>query len=149
MKIQLIFSTNSGGTQSAATTVAETLTKLGHSVDLKETLEVDLEQLGTHDLTILASPSWDYNGLEGQPHEHFIEFLPKAEKKLQGKKLAIFGLGDSSYTVYGGAVDELEKFAKKIGAILVTPSLKIDGYFYHTQEATEALTHWAETLVYN
>lgn len=146
MNILLIYGTNSGGTQAASGTVEEKLKSLGHNVSVKEVLEVNVEEVGTHDITILGSCSWDYNGLEGQPHEHFVTFLPKIEGKLKGKKVAIFALGDSSYTVFCGAADELLKFAQKEEAVIIGQPLKIDGYFFHTAEATEALTAWASTV---
>jgi sulfite reductase alpha subunit-like flavoprotein len=46
---------------------------------------------------------------------------------LSGKKVAVFGCGDSSYTHFCGAVDVIEEKAAQLGANVVMASLKIDG----------------------
>ena len=47
--------------------------------------------------------------------------------ELKGKKAAVFGPGDSSYSLFCEAVDILEKRLKECGAEIIIDSLKIDG----------------------
>src|SRR3989344_7871115 len=123
MKVLVVFATNSGGTQLAAENVKEILAKNNHEVSLKEVRETNIDEFVNFDLIILASPSWDYEGLEGQPHPDFRQFIESAKgKKLDGKKFAILGLGDSSYTYFCGAVNHLENFVKELEGTLVTES---------------------------
>src|SRR3989337_3398772 len=99
MKVFLVFATNSGGTQLASQIIEEALSKNNHQVTVKEVRDTKIDEFNTSDLVILASPSWDYEGLEGQPHPDYAPFMENAKgKRFAGKKFAVFGLGDSSYT---------------------------------------------------
>ena len=68
MKILIVYATNSGGTQLAAQIVQETLVKHSLTAELKEVRDTSADEFEGYDLVILSSPSWDYEGLEGQPH---------------------------------------------------------------------------------
>ncbi len=131
----------------ASQTVLETLTKSGHNVVLKTAVETKVEDLIASDLIVLGSPSWDYDGKEGQPHEDFIKFIELIKSvSLENKLFAVFGLGDSSYMNFCGAVSALEEFVKNVKGKLVAESLKIDGYFLDQQKSTQSLTDWATKL---
>ncbi|OGG18790.1 hypothetical protein A3D78_02125 [Candidatus Gottesmanbacteria bacterium RIFCSPHIGHO2_02_FULL_39_14] len=147
MKILLVFATNSGGTQLASQIVAETLTKNNHQVTVKEVREVSPADFAAADLIILASPSWDYESLEGQPHPDYRPFMEGIkDQKFAGKKFAVIGLGDSSYTYFCGAVNVLEDFIKKIDGTLVTDSIKIDGFYLDQSTNSQKLDMWAQNL---
>lgn len=147
MNILLMYATYSSGTSMAAQTVADTLTNHSHTVTVKLVEETDPSEFAAYDLVILASPSWDYEGKEGQPHQHYVAFIKKLEgQTMPGKKFAVFGLGDSSYIHFCGAVDELEKFVKALQGTLVVQSLRIDGYFFDQDTNTQKLVSWADTL---
>lgn len=148
MKILIVYASYSGSTLMASQTVMETLTKPGHNVVLKTAVEVKPEELTASDLIVLGSPSWDYDGKEGQPHEDFLKFIESMKSvNLENKPFAVFGLGDSSYMNFCGAVNVLEEFVKNVKGKLVVASLKIDGYFLDQQKSTQSLTDWAEKLV--
>ena len=147
MKILIVFATNSGGTQLAADLLKETLVKNSHEVTVKEVRETNIDEFAGVDLVILASPSWDYEGLEGQPHPDYREFIDKAkDKKFVGKKFAVVGLGDSSYTYFCGAVDHIEKFVKDLNGTLTAESLKIDGFYLDQAGNSQKLSDWAQKL---
>lgn len=147
MKTLLVFATYSSGTHMAADVVSQALSAKGHTVDLKDVQEVQLDAFNNYDLVILATPSWDINGQGGFPHEHFVAFIEAAKgKTMPGKKFAIFGLGDSSYPEFCGGVDHLEKFVKDLQGTLVTPSLRIDGYFFNQEEANAKISEWIQSL---
>lgn len=147
MKVLLVFATNSGGTQMASQTVTDALKNHGHEVTIKEVRETTFNDFTSPDLIILASPTWDYEGLEGQPHPDYRPFMEGfKDKKLPGKKFAVFGLGDSSYTYFCGAVTHLEKFVRDLQGTLVVDSLKIDGYYLDQAKNTQTLTDWANNL---
>ncbi len=132
----------------AAGMIAETLTAKGHTLTIKEALEVTNDDIKAAGVVILGSCTWDYNDMEGQPHEHMVEFLKNQTdiSAWKDKKLAIFGLGDSSYTFFCGSVTYMETFAKRNNLTLAVSSLKIDGFFYKQQENTENLQKWATEL---
>lgn len=147
MNVLLAYATYSGGTQAAAEFVNQTLTGLGHQVTVKMISELSFEDTLSYDLRIFASPTWDNEGLEGQPHMDFVTFMNNsAGKKFDGKPCAVFGLGDSSYGHFCGAVDIIADFVKKAGGTLVGEPLKIDGYLFNMDANNQLLSDWANKL---
>lgn len=146
MKILISFATNSGATQQASQIAADALTAGGHAVDIKHAKETTPEDITGHDAVVLATPSWDYADKEGMPHEDMMALMTKLENNSYvGKSFAILGLGDSSYTVFCGAVEHLENFVKKIKGKFSVQALRVDG-FYYKPENTDNVKKWAENL---
>lgn len=147
MNILLIYATYSGSTGEAVGLVTAELTKTGHTITTKSPLEATLTDCTTADFLLLASPSWDYEGKDGQPHEDFMPFLKTLEQvQLTGKPYAVLGLGDSAYQHFCGAVDILEEFMNARGATKATDSLRIDKYFSSHDNPTK-VTDWAKNLL--
>lgn len=146
MNILLVYATNSGSTAEAAQIIADVLTGKGHTVTVKDAKTATPEDVTTAPFFILGSPSWDHDGLEGQPLPEIEEFIARSKDiKLTGKPCAVFGLGDSSYTYFCGAVTYLEAFIKRSGGTLALPSLKVDG-FYMKPEASENIIKWTNEV---
>lgn len=146
MNILLVFATNSGSTAQAAKIIADVLTAKGHIVSVKDAKIATPEEVTAAPFFILGSPSWDHDGLEGQPLPEMEEFITRCKDvQLNGKPCAVFGLGDSSYTYFCGAVTYLEAFIKRTGGTLTLPSLKVDG-FYMKPDAGENIMKWTEEL---
>src|SRR3990170_6178698 len=147
MKVLIVFATNSGGTQLAADLAKETFLKNNHQAVIKEVREVNPDEFANFDLVILSSPSWDYEGLEGQPHPDYRPFMEAAHgKKFVGKRFAVLGLGDSSYTYFCGAVDNLENFVRELGGTFIDKSLKIDGFYLDQATNSQKITDWSQNL---
>lgn len=147
MKILIVYATNSGGTQLAVQIVQETLAKHNVTSEIKEVRDISGDEFANFDLVILASPSWDYEGVEGQPHPDYKPFMEKVKAMdLTGRKFAVVGLGDSSYTYFCGAVKILEDFIKSVKGELLTESLKIDGFYLDQQKSSLQLTDWTDNL---
>jgi flavodoxin I len=146
MKTLISYATYSGSTQAASQIVTDELSLLGISPTVKMAAETTEEDIAGNDLIIFASPSWDANGLEGQPHEDFLAMHERfSGKAFEGKQFAVLGLGDSSYTHFCGAVDHLEEYIKEWHGKLAVPSLKIDG-FYYKPENPDKVKEWAKSL---
>ncbi|MEK7543518.1 MAG: flavodoxin family protein [Patescibacteria group bacterium] len=146
MNILLIYATNSGSTAEAANIIADVLTGKGHAVSVKNATTVTPEDVLAAPFFILGSPSWNHDDLEGQPLPEMEEFIARCKDiKLNGKPCAVFGLGDSSYTYFCGAVTYLEAFIKRAKGTLIVPSLKVDG-FYMKPGASENITKWAKEV---
>lgn len=146
MNILLVYATNSGGTAQATQMIADVLTSKEHTVTVKEAKDTGPDDLTGASLVILGSPSWDYNGMEGQPLPEMVELVNRCKDiQLEARPCAVFGLGDSSYTYFCGAVNYLEAFVKRAKGTLVIPSLKVDGFFFHA-DAQEHVTTWAGEL---
>jgi flavodoxin I len=142
MKILILYATNSGGTEMAAQEIVNKLQGT-HTVTLKRIIDTNPEEIQAHDLIVLGSPSWDYTDKEGQPHEDFFTFKKNVSgNPFDGKKIAIFGLGDSSYKVFTGAVDELEKWVLEWKGQKIVDSMRIDKFFFNQSEAMQKIDEW-------
>lgn len=147
MKVLIIYATYSSGTQTASGIVEKVLTQKNHEVTSKNVVDTQPDEIQNYDLTILASPSWDYEGKEGQPHQDFVHFFAQSEdKKFPEKKFAVFGLGDSTFTHFCGAVDHLTSYAQSVGGTVIINPLKIDGFFFNQGENAQKLEAWATQL---
>lgn len=147
MNILVVFATNSGATDVASQLIVDELTQKGTTVTRKEVRDVNVDELPTYDLVVLGSPSWDFEGKEGWPHEDFLPFMETVKtKSFDGKKFAVFGLGDSSYTHFCGAVEHLEETVKAAKGTLVVPSLKIDGFYFKQDENSAKAKTWADEV---
>ncbi len=147
MNVLIAYATYSGGTETAAHIVEETLKGKSHTVTMKNPKDVSPGDVNTADLTVLCTPTWDFEGAEGQPHEDYNQMRENFKNsKLDGKKFSILSLGDSSYAKFCGSADVLEDFVKTAGAVLAVPSLKIDGFFYDQNTHTETIKKWADSL---
>lgn len=146
MKILLIYTTNSGSTYLASKIIENALAK-DFSVTVKPAAEAKPEDLSNYDLVILGSPSWNYEGKEGMPHQMMLRLLEKLQGKFYPKKyFAIYGGGDDSYTHFCGAVDYLEKFVVEAKGELIVPSMRVNGFYFDLEKNTEAVKKWAENL---
>jgi flavodoxin I len=147
MNILILYATYSGGTQTASQIIFDQL-KSKHTVTYKTPLEIDPKNINKYDLVIFCSPTWDYNGKEGQPHEDFINFFEKAKHETYSNiNFAVMGLGDSSYTKFCGCVEVIEIFIKNHGGLLKIPSLKIDGFFFNQNENLKVIQNWTNKLI--
>jgi flavodoxin I len=151
MNILVAYATNSSGTLVVSVIVANALKNAGHTVSHKDIRTVKPDELAGYDVVVFGSPSWDYDSpeghLEGQPHEFFRTFIKEAaEVRVPDKKFAIFGLGDTAYINFTGAVDHLESFVKKMGGKLVTTSLRIDGFYFSQSENEAKAAAWTDEL---
>ncbi len=146
MKCLLVYGTLSGSTMSASEVAAATLRTANHIVDMFSADEVTREMVAGYDALIVSSPSWEDQGKDGQPLPEvraFVESLTAED--LSGKKVALIGLGDTSYPHYCGAIDVMEEILKKVSVTPVVPSLKIDRY-YSLAANEQAVKDWAAKL---
>lgn len=152
MTILIVYGTNSSGTENVSQLIGGILSTAGHSVTIRRANAVDPADFLTHDVTLLGSCTWlgDVNGKteEGQLQEHMAQLVEKCRGfRSAGQRFATFGLGDSSYDIFCGAVDKLEQFVKSLDGILVSQSLRIDGYFFDRDNNDKLVTAWTEKLL--
>lgn len=127
--------------------VEEVFTQNSHTVTRKEVSQTQPDELGNYDLVVLGSPSWDFEDKEGWPHEDYLPFMEQVKgKSFEGKKFAVFGLGDSSYTHFCGAVEHLENIVKEAKGTLVSDSLRIDGFYFNQEQNSEKTREWAKAI---
>ncbi|MEX0895592.1 MAG: flavodoxin family protein [Patescibacteria group bacterium] len=147
MHITLIYATYSGSTMTASQVLADALSALGHQVTTQLVTETTADHLSQAEALIFASPSWDYQGHEGMPHEDYLPFMEQHKDiKIPDKPVAILGLGDQNYTHFCGAVGHLEAYVQGLEGKLVVESLKIDQFYIEEAEHTESIKRWATAI---
>ncbi len=148
MKILITYATNSGSTFLVAQHLQTAAQTQGHEVVVQEISSTQPSSFSEYQLVLLGSPSWDADGLEGQPHPDFADFMNRnASLDLAPTKIAVFGLGDKTYHIFCGAVEHLEKFISDHGGKIVTPSLRIDRFFNDQATAFQQADAWMAVLL--
>ncbi|MCG8531939.1 MAG: flavodoxin [Desulfovibrionales bacterium] len=123
----ITYGSTTGNTEYVAESIQRTFEQSGHSVTVEDVADISASDLTkTFDLYCLGCSTWGDDEIELQD-----DFIPVYEDieglDLNGKQIACFGCGDSSYTYFCGAVDAIEAACKTAGAAPVIESLKIDG----------------------
>ncbi len=146
MKCLLIYGTLSGSTMTATELVGASLREAGNDVTMLSIEEANKEMIAPYGALIIASPSWEDRGMDGQPLpevRQLVESLTASD--LAGKKIALLGLGDTSYPHYCGAIDVMEDILKKIQTTPSIKSLRIDKY-YSMPDNEHKVKAWADTF---
>ncbi len=147
MKVLLLYTTNSGSTEMAAQEIVNRLSP-SHEVTMKRVNQSTADDIKAVDAVILGSPSWDHDGKEGQPHDEFFVWKGTVDPSaFAGKKMAVYGCGDSSYQIFCGAVDELEKWIAEWNGVKVVDSLRMDKYYYNMAENAGKIEEWCKQLL--
>lgn len=145
-KILLVYATNSGGTYVAGQMIKEILEK-DFLIVMQNASETDHQNTENYDLIILGSPTWDFEGQDGMPHQKMLELLNKWQNKsFASKKFAIYGCGDKMFVKFCAAVDYMEKFVNSVGGVLVVSSLRLNNFFFELDADVAITKEWAEEL---
>lgn len=148
MNITIVYATYSNSTALATELIETFLKKADHTVTRVLASEATAEMFQSPDLLILASPSWDYNGQQGMPHEDYEGLQARlADLRLEGKPTAVLALGDTNFTHFCGAAAHLTEWLEGKGAVSVVPPLKIDQYYVNEAAAKEAILAWISSLL--
>jgi flavodoxin short chain len=126
-KALIVYGSNTGNTETAALYADQALRQAGWSTTVRDAAEVSAAGLAEgYDLVLLGCSTWGDEDVELQD-----DFVPLYENLgsagLAGRRVAVFGCGDSGYPHFCGAVDAIEEKAAQVGAEIVAASLKIDG----------------------
>lgn len=140
-KTLIIFGSSTGNTENVAGMIASVFEDKGLDVDVKDAANVTAGGLSEgYDAVLMGCPT--YGDEEVELQDDFIPIYEDLESAgLQGKKVAVFGCGDSSYTYFCGAVDAIEEKAEQAGANIIGESLKIDG-----DPENDEVISWAKTI---
>jgi len=148
MTVSIIYATYSNSTTMASEVLKQALEAAGHAVSMSMAYEATPEMLKPADLVVLASPSWDFNDEEGQPHEAFFAFFEKMPKDVfSGKNCALLGLGDKNYNKFCGAVDVLRNQLEEFGSKITSEPLRLDQYYLNEAQCVEEIKSWAGEIV--
>ena len=136
-KVHVIYGSTTGMTEAVAGKIAEALGAQAFNVNAADSSAFDAE------LLILGSSTWGIGDLQ----DDWAAKLDEVKGNFAGKKVAVFGLGDSqgfadSFCV---AAETIANAAKDAGATLVGDILKLDD----TNEADQTdgkIAAWIETI---
>ena len=136
-KVHVIYGSTTGMTEAVAAKIANLLGAQVFNVNAADAAAFDAE------LLVLGSSTWGVGDLQ----DDWAAKLDEVKRNFAGKKVAVFGLGDSqgfadSFCV---AADTIADAAKDAGATLVGEILKIDD----TNEADQTdgkIAAWVETI---
>ncbi len=125
-KALIAFGSTTGNTAEVAQWIADHLGKAGIEATAKDCAGESASELcAGYDLIVLGCPTYGDDPIEVQ--EDFEPILDSLEKTgIGGKKVAVFGCGDSSYTHFCGAVDVIEERVRSCSGTLIVGSLKVD-----------------------
>lgn len=128
----LFYGSSSGNTQSVAGMIARGLGIEG--TDVIDVSKATPEMLRKYDILILGSSTWGLGDLQDD-WEDFIGALEKAD--LSGKKVAVFGTGDSSSypDSFCDAIGLVAEAAEKAGATLIGTEVDASGYVFDSSKA--------------
>lgn len=140
----IFYGTLTGNTQAVAEKIAEICLEKGKEVETINIAEADSSSFAAAPVVILASSTWDDGHLQADWGD-FVERTANENINLTGKKIAVFGCGDSNYTQYCKAADLLEQYAVERGGQKMLDTLKIDG-FPNMEDNQAKIRQWAEQL---
>ncbi len=126
-KIAVFYGSTTGTCESLAGQIAE---KLGTG-DVFNATDLDENKIAEYDLLVLGTSTWGDGELQDDWYDA-VEVLKSAD--LSGKKVALFGCGDSeSYPdTFCGALGELYKACE--GADIIGQGISTDGYNFSDSE---------------
>ena len=91
MNIALFYGSTTCYTEMSAEKIAAQLTTLGHQVAVHDIKDTPLSELEQHQVLILGISTWDFGELQEDWESHWDDL---DHIDLQGKIVALFGLGD-------------------------------------------------------
>lgn len=125
-KALIAFGSTTGNTAEVADWIAAALAAKGIDAKTTDCASAKLTGLcADYDLVIFGCPTYGDDEIEIQ--EDFAPLLDDLEVAgVEGKKVAVFGCGDSAYFNFCGAVDVIEQRVEECGGRRIVDSLKID-----------------------
>ncbi|MEN9918530.1 MAG: hypothetical protein RL662_966 [Bacteroidota bacterium] len=127
-KIAIIYGTSSGATESVAAKFKKALP----TADVFDVARLSVDKIEGYDFLLLGASTTGYGDLQSD----WEEFLPQFSNiNFAGKKVALFGLGDSSSyaDTFCNGISEIYKAIKDNAEIV--GAVSTDGYTYDASES--------------
>lgn len=121
--IALIIGTTMGGAEAVADELQAQLEELGHQITA--TQEPALEDLLTIPSWLVVTSTHGAGELPDNLHP-FHAALMAQQPDLSPIRIALCGIGDSSYDTFCGALDQLDPLLRSLGAIPLVDEIRID-----------------------
>ena len=113
-----------GGSEYVAEACEETLTALGHDVELH--FQPDFAQINSENQTWLICTSTHGAGDYPDNIQAFVTDLEKSDQDLSSVKFLTIGVGDSSYDTFCFAAKNLNKLLISKGCVEIIPLTTLD-----------------------
>ena len=126
-KIGIFYGSTTGNTENVAQEIQKMMGK--DLVDIHDVDGTEKEQLNEYEFLIFGIPTWDIGQLQ-EDWEDFIETLDDEEVNIEGKKIAIFGVGDQEGypDTFGDAMGAIYDKVVARKAIVVSDKWPTDTY---------------------
>ncbi|MBW7955305.1 flavodoxin family protein [Patescibacteria group bacterium] len=125
MKAVIIYETLTGTTQYVAEAMQTQLKELGHEVDLHSLrYQGNQPDLSQYELILFGAPTYE----DGKLEQAMRVFIARCKEDLSKYKVAVFGLGNSSYPQFCTSAKILEEWVIKQNGKPLVPVLRIDGF---------------------
>ncbi len=125
MNIKIIYETQTGTTEYISQVMREKLIALGHQVDLHSVrYDGHSPDISQCDAILIGAPTYEDGKLETAMRVFITRFTPDLSKH----KVAVFGLGNSTYPQFCTSATLLEEWVKKQSGVPLLPALRIDGF---------------------
>ena len=140
----IIYGSTTGNTEDTANIIEQTLKNKGVDVTTMDVSDADISALDKdYDLYLFGCSTWGDDEIELQ--EDFVPFYEAmGNYQFANKKVGVFGCGDSSYTYFCGAVDQIEEAVSNNNGVIVNSSLKIDG---DPVENNDYIIEWVDEVI--
>ena len=140
--VLIVYGSSTGNTQYVAEEIEKILTAQGMDVKNVEVGRAKAEGLcDGYDMILLGCSTWGVDEIELQ--EDFVYLFDRLEQaNVKGKKVAVFGCGESDRIWFCGAVDAIEKKLKELDAHVVD-TLRVDG---DPKEKRSVINDWANRV---
>jgi flavodoxin len=146
--LHIVFASTSGHTEYVVDALIDSLKRISPDWEIEKTMaeETQPQDLLSGDVLLLASSTWNTEGIEGQLNPHMWALLRDKAKTLDlaGKPCACIGLGDHRYFYTARAADHLQDYITAHHGRLIVPTLKIVDEPYGQEEAVKV---WSKHLV--
>lgn len=133
MKVQIVYGSTTGNAQAVAEGLAGALGCAAG--DVRSAAQFDAAAVEIAELLVLGSSTWG----DGELQDDWQSALPALAKlPLQGKKVAVFGVGDASgwADTFVDAMRDLYNAAANAGATMIG-SWPTEGYQFHASRAVQ------------
>jgi flavodoxin I len=144
--ILIISATLTGMTEEIAHALHEQLVQLlpDREFAVSNIRDLSPEQLQEYSTVILGTSTWDH-GIPPPDGEEFLSELAKVKPDLSGVTFALFGLGESVYPLFCGALSLFREDLEACGATVLKSEFTLDGYPSSTVMAE--LAQWAKQSI--
>lgn len=140
MDVRIIYGSTTGNTEETAHMIEDALSG-DCAVTVKSAADDDALDMNHVDLLIFGVSTWG----NGDIQEDMQAVYEKLDiQHVKGRNVAVFGLGDSAFPLFGKAADLISEKVQELGGNLVADVLKVDGT---PDESEEEIEEWAKNLV--